>query len=337
MPLDDMGATLSLVRPAALGELPGYLDAFAAAAMRNNETEAAKAAVDRVIRFTSLDPANAVTVSSGSYYRSTAFDTSVCPATLKPCGSSCIPANGVCCPEATGASYCLSPLKCGDNLTKKCTSSLFFGAPSANCCVSSSAFADDLTLMNRGSTDCPTGSKMCGGMRCIPEDQPCCYPTDDDCPLPLAEPEVLTIPADVNIPRAYLNSAYAALLGSPSFQEMMAHPDFMSDYTSLVDVRNFIQDELSKKLAADEKASDPKKEAARYCGKYPNNCVTKSSGSSSGGSSSSGCPSTMPSNLKCSCSQRDSRGWVYCSSESGSLAGDWYIPLTCLQAKGICK
>ncbi|HCC47980.1 MAG TPA: hypothetical protein DEQ38_07700 [Elusimicrobia bacterium] len=58
MPLDDMGATLSLVRPAALGELPGYLDAFAAAAMRNNETEAAKAAVDRVIRFTSLDPAN---------------------------------------------------------------------------------------------------------------------------------------------------------------------------------------------------------------------------------------------------------------------------------------
>ncbi len=58
VPLDDMGATLSLVRPAALSELPGYLDAFAGAAMRNNETEAAKAAVDRVIRFTSLDPAN---------------------------------------------------------------------------------------------------------------------------------------------------------------------------------------------------------------------------------------------------------------------------------------
>lgn len=58
MPLDEMGATLSLVRPAALGELPGYLDAFAAAAMRNNETEAAKAAIEGVIRFTSLDPAN---------------------------------------------------------------------------------------------------------------------------------------------------------------------------------------------------------------------------------------------------------------------------------------
>ena len=54
MPLTDMGATLSLVRPAALSELPGYLDAFAGAAMRNNETEAARAAVDRVIRFSIL-------------------------------------------------------------------------------------------------------------------------------------------------------------------------------------------------------------------------------------------------------------------------------------------
>ncbi len=58
MPLDDMGATLSLVRPAALGELPVYLDAFAGAMMRNNETVAANAAVEGVIRFTSLDPAN---------------------------------------------------------------------------------------------------------------------------------------------------------------------------------------------------------------------------------------------------------------------------------------
>jgi hypothetical protein len=58
MPLDDMGATLSLVRPAALNELPGYLDAFASAAMSNNEEAAAKAAVGQVIRFTSLDPAN---------------------------------------------------------------------------------------------------------------------------------------------------------------------------------------------------------------------------------------------------------------------------------------
>jgi len=58
MPLDKMGATLSTVRPAALNELPGYLDALAGAAMRNNETEAAKAAVAGVIRFTSLDPAN---------------------------------------------------------------------------------------------------------------------------------------------------------------------------------------------------------------------------------------------------------------------------------------
>lgn len=58
MPLDKMGATLSTVRPAALNELPLYLDGLAGAAMRNNETEAAKAAIAGVIRFTSLDPAN---------------------------------------------------------------------------------------------------------------------------------------------------------------------------------------------------------------------------------------------------------------------------------------
>ncbi|MDO8805572.1 MAG: hypothetical protein Q7R35_14225, partial [Elusimicrobiota bacterium] len=58
MPLDKMGAALSTVRPAALSELPLYLDGLAGAAMRNNETEAAKAAVGGVIRFTSLDPAN---------------------------------------------------------------------------------------------------------------------------------------------------------------------------------------------------------------------------------------------------------------------------------------
>lgn len=58
MPLNEMGSTLSTVRPAALGELPGYLDAFAGAAMRNNEAEAAKAAIANVVRFTSLDPAN---------------------------------------------------------------------------------------------------------------------------------------------------------------------------------------------------------------------------------------------------------------------------------------
>jgi hypothetical protein len=53
-----MGATLSTIRPAMLGELPAHLDMFAGAVMRNNETEAVKAAIARVIRFTSLDPKN---------------------------------------------------------------------------------------------------------------------------------------------------------------------------------------------------------------------------------------------------------------------------------------
>ncbi len=58
VPLTDMTGTLSTVRPAALDRLPGYLDAFAGAAMRNNEEQAVKAAVGSVIRFTSLDPKN---------------------------------------------------------------------------------------------------------------------------------------------------------------------------------------------------------------------------------------------------------------------------------------
>jgi len=58
MPLSNVTATISTVRPQALNDLPAYLDAFAGAAMRNNETEAVKKAVAEVIRFTSLDPKN---------------------------------------------------------------------------------------------------------------------------------------------------------------------------------------------------------------------------------------------------------------------------------------
>jgi hypothetical protein len=58
MPLTDVAATISTLRPAALKELPAYLDAFAGAAMRNSETDAVKAAVGEAIRFTSLDPKN---------------------------------------------------------------------------------------------------------------------------------------------------------------------------------------------------------------------------------------------------------------------------------------
>jgi len=58
MPLGSIGATISTLRPQALNELPAYLDAFAGAAMRNDEEDAVKAAVANVIRFTSLDPKN---------------------------------------------------------------------------------------------------------------------------------------------------------------------------------------------------------------------------------------------------------------------------------------
>ena len=58
LPLTSVPATISTLRPEALNSLPAYLDAFAGAAMRNNETEAVKTAVATAIRFTSLDPKN---------------------------------------------------------------------------------------------------------------------------------------------------------------------------------------------------------------------------------------------------------------------------------------
>ncbi len=54
VPQGTMPATLSTIRPGALNELPPYLDAFAAAVMNNNETEAAKKAIGSAVRFASL-------------------------------------------------------------------------------------------------------------------------------------------------------------------------------------------------------------------------------------------------------------------------------------------
>ena len=58
IPLSAIAATMSAVRPQALSELPPYLDAFARAAMKNNETEALKYAIENAVRFSSLDPKN---------------------------------------------------------------------------------------------------------------------------------------------------------------------------------------------------------------------------------------------------------------------------------------
>lgn len=57
IPLDNVASTLSTIEPAALTELPQYLNYFADQVMRNNEEKAVKAAVASVIRFTSIaDP-----------------------------------------------------------------------------------------------------------------------------------------------------------------------------------------------------------------------------------------------------------------------------------------
>ncbi|MBI4802645.1 MAG: hypothetical protein HY796_09010 [Elusimicrobia bacterium] len=58
IPLGSITATMSTVRPQALNELPGYLNAFAGAVMENNETGAVKIAIEKAVRFSSLDPKN---------------------------------------------------------------------------------------------------------------------------------------------------------------------------------------------------------------------------------------------------------------------------------------
>lgn len=58
IPLDSIAATLSTVKPRALNGLPQYLNAFAGAVMANDEKAAARTAIDRAVRFSSLDPKN---------------------------------------------------------------------------------------------------------------------------------------------------------------------------------------------------------------------------------------------------------------------------------------
>ena len=67
IPLSAIPATMSAVNPGPLNELPAYLDAFAKAAMKNNEREAAKHAIENAVRFSSLDPKNDKTKQIAPY------------------------------------------------------------------------------------------------------------------------------------------------------------------------------------------------------------------------------------------------------------------------------
>jgi len=67
IPLSAIAATMSAVNPRPLNELPAYLDAFARAAMKNNEHEAAKYAIENAVRFSSLDPKNDKTKQIAPY------------------------------------------------------------------------------------------------------------------------------------------------------------------------------------------------------------------------------------------------------------------------------
>lgn len=67
LPLSAIAATMSVVRPQPLNQLPAYLDAFAKAAMKNRETEAAKYAIENAVRFSSLDPKNDKTKQIAPY------------------------------------------------------------------------------------------------------------------------------------------------------------------------------------------------------------------------------------------------------------------------------
>ncbi len=67
IPLSAIAATMSAVNPKPLSDLPAYLDAFALAAMKNNEHEAAKYAIENAVRYSSLDPKNDKTKQIAPY------------------------------------------------------------------------------------------------------------------------------------------------------------------------------------------------------------------------------------------------------------------------------
>jgi len=221
------------------------------------------------------------TIKKGQYAQLPYFNVLACPPALKACGNSCIPANGICCDSN---SYCLSPIQCQENPTSTCKTNLFAGDSSQYCCYNNPN-ASSFSLFDKGSYDCNDGYKFCAN-KCIPEDQECCYPTDDDCPVTAEEVEMGTgdVPSDYEFPRKYFFDLYDKLLAKSKYISLVSDPKFATGEFDFNTVLGYITEFLKPIVEKDYAKSNESTEQKTYCDTYHNSTIcpsTKTSDSDS--------------------------------------------------------
>ena len=206
------------------------------------------------------------------------FDIVSCPPALKACGDSCIPANGICCDTN---SYCLSPIQCQENPTGVCKANLFSGDSSQYCCYNST-LSSSFSLFDKGSYDCDDGYKFCAN-RCIPQDQECCYPTDEDCPVSVDDIKIGTgeVPDEYEFPRHYFFALYNKLLSKSAYIDLVSDPSFSTGAFNFKTISDYITEYLGGIVEEAYAKSDATEEQTIYCNTYPNSGACPDTTSSS--------------------------------------------------------
>jgi|GEM_PF-1486157 hypothetical protein len=224
-------------------------------------------------------------IKKGQFAQIPYFNVTSCPPILKACGNSCIPANGVCCDTN---SYCLSPVQCQENTAGKCEANLFSGNSSQFCCYNNPN-ASSFSLFEKGSYDCKDGYKFCAN-RCIPEDQECCYPTDNDCPVAVDDLDIGTgdVPSGHEFPRAYFFNLYDKLLENAKYIELVSKKAFESSTFNFDEVLKYISEYLAPTIDKDYANSNQQEEMTTYCTNYPNSGACPSANESDDDTSASG-------------------------------------------------
>lgn len=212
-------------------------------------------------------------ISKGQFAQIPYFNVLACPAALKTCGNSCIPANGICCDTN---SYCLSPVQCQENPKGTCKAKLFSGESSQYCCYNNPD-ANSFSLFEKGSYDCKDGYKYCAN-RCIPEDQKCCYPTDNDCPVSVDDVKVGTgdIPSGYEFPRQYFFNLYDKILADSKYITLVSNPSFTTGAFNFDNILDYISEYLKPLVEKDFASSNEKEEQTEYCTNYPNSAACPS-------------------------------------------------------------
>lgn len=290
------------------------------------------------------------TISKGQYAQAPYFNILACPPILKACGNSCIPANGICCDTN---SYCLSPVQCQENSKGSCKSNLFSGDSSQFCCYNNPN-ANSFSLFEKGSYDCKDGYKFCAN-RCIPEDQECCYPTDNDCPVSEENIDIGTgnIPPEHEFPRQYFFNLYNKLIADPTYIALVSDSTFAQGTINFNKVLEYISQYLKPTIEKDYAKSNASEEQTTFCKNNPNSgsCPTIKEVDDSTTSFSGSC--SMMEDIKVlSCYKegvglmvKNKPGYVqcqfkyvknkdkYCQSSGNMVCADWgegAIPKKCL-------